>query len=100
MKRVGAVLLVALAGGCSSARLPVAQPTTASTVTTSAPTVSGPATTTPTVDTSECHQGSSPAVYTAASGDYATFLTNVNTAARTMTFDVIQWLSGNAAVAA
>lgn len=42
--------------------------------------------------------GSSPAIFDAAAGTYAAHLESVDTAARSVTFDVVQWLEGTDAV--
>lgn len=41
--------------------------------------------------------GSSPARFDPSGGLYATFLTGIDAAGRSVTFDVVQWLSGDAA---
>ena len=81
---------------CSSTPAPAGPPTT------SAPAATTTRVTPPTTTSAgaTCHLGSSPATYDPQSGDYATYLTKVNTTVRTVTFDVIQWLVGDAAITA
>lgn len=93
-------LAVAALAGCGDDDEPVAGPSTsAGAITTSS---AGATTTVPEGGEHECAPGvtSSPSAFDPVGGLYATYLTGVDAAARTVTFDVVQWLSGDDAKAA
>jgi hypothetical protein len=92
------VSIVALASCTSTAKRSAGLP---STTLRQDVTLPAPAGTTSTVGASQdCFSGSSPATYVAAAGSYAAYLTGIDIAGRTISFDVIQWLVGADAVAA
>jgi uncharacterized protein (DUF779 family) len=96
----GALLLLVTLPGCTTAK---ASKSTAGTVAGTAATVAGTAATTSTtvgVVAAGCADGSSPAVYNPATGTYAVYLTGIDVGPRTISFDVIQWLTGTEAAAA
>ncbi len=109
MRRLATIALLAVVvAGCGDDDSGDVAPTTAPTATTApsptgtSPTTGG-ATTTVTIDAADCAPAtvSSPATFDGSGfGVYATLLTSVDTAGRTVGFDIVQWLVGEEAVAA
>lgn len=111
LRRLSAIAVVLLAVGCSSSSKPTSSPPTTSTTTVAGrtTTTTAPTTTTTTktaistttiaaTDSAQCSAGtSSRADFDHQNGDYAAFVYRVDVPRRELSFDVVQFLVGDAA---
>jgi len=110
LRRLSAIAVVSVAVGCSSSSKPTSSPTTTATITVAGRTTTTTAPTTTTTktaistttiagtDSTQCSAGtSSRADFDHQNGDYAAFVYRVDVPRRELSFDVVQFLVGDAA---